>query len=159
MDALTLLPVIEDPREFRSAHEHDRALAVLEKLWGGQPEEAEPLAVELTACEPTIRHRALLADVRRDLGRIAWASSEYRELIDLARGTAREAVLWQHLGKVHFVGRDYPRAVEAFVVALDLRVRDDSSEDLVTSSRLALERAELLLPAARDAATSQGHVQ
>ncbi|WP_306366972.1 hypothetical protein [Nocardiopsis sp. CC223A] len=147
MNALTLLPVIEDVQEFRSAYGHDRALPVLEKLWDGRPEEAEPLALALATAEPTIRHRALLADVRRDLGRIAWAVVEYSELIDLSRGTAREAVLWQHLGKVHFVGRDYPQAARAFAVALDLRLRDNAAEELVASSRLALQRTELLLSA------------
>ena len=147
MDALTLLPVIEDTQKFRSAHEHDQALPILEKLWGGRPEEAESLALALATAEPTIRHRALLADVRRDLGRIAWAVAEYGELIDLSRGTAREAALWQHLGKVHFVGRDYPEAARAFAVALDLRHRVNAAEDLVASSRLALQRTKFLLSA------------
>ncbi|MFE6309332.1 hypothetical protein [Nocardiopsis sp. NPDC057823] len=147
MDALTLLPVIEDVQEFRDAHEHDRALPVLERLWGGRPEEAEPFALALAAAEPTIRHRALIADVRRDLGRIAWAVAEYGRLIDLSRGTAREAVLWQHLGKVHFVGQDYPQAARAFATALDLRLRDNTAEELVASSRLALQRTKLLLSA------------
>ncbi len=145
MDALTLLPVIEDVLEFRGAYEHDRALPILERLWSGRPEEAEPLALALVTTEPTVRHRALLADVRRDRGRIAWAVAEYGRLIDLSRGTAREAVLWQHLGKAHFVGQDYPKAAWAFAVALDLRLRDDAAEDLVVSSRLALRRARLLL--------------
>ncbi|MEU3019567.1 hypothetical protein ABZ635_19490 [Nocardiopsis sp. NPDC007018] len=147
MNALTLLPVIEDLSEFRAAHEHDRALPVLEMLWGGHPGKAEPLALALVTAEPTVRHRALLADVRRDLGRVDWAAAEYGELIDLCRGTAREAVLWQHLGKVHFVAGDHSRAARAFALALTLRVRGGAGRDLVASSRLALRRATQLIRA------------
>jgi tetratricopeptide (TPR) repeat protein len=96
--------------------------------------------------EPTLRHRALLADVRRDLGRTDWAVAEYTELIEQCRGTAREALMWQHLGKAHFVGQDYPEAAEAFEKALDLRLRDTAPEDLVASSRMALQRTRSLLP-------------
>ncbi len=145
MDARTLLPVIEDLEEFHTAHAEDRALSVLTELWSGRPEKAEPLALALARAEPTLRHRALLADVRRDLGRITWAVEEYDELIEQARGTAREAALWQHLGKAHFVGRDYPKAARAFETALDLRLRDTAAEELVASSRMALQRTRSLL--------------
>lgn len=146
MDALTLLPVIEDIEEFRAAHAQDRALPLLTELWSGRPEKAEPLALALVQAEPTLRHRALLADVRRDLGRIAWAVAEYTELLEQARGTAREAAVWQHLGKAHFVGGDYPEAARAFETALGLRLRDGAPEDLVASSRMALRRTRSLLP-------------
>lgn len=145
MDARTLLPVIEDLEEFRTAHAQDRALPVLTELWSGRPEEAEPLALALVRDEPTFRHRALLADVRRDLGRVARAVAEYGELIEECRGTAREALMWQHLGKAHFVGQDYPKAAQAFETALDLRLRDAAPEDLVASSRMALRRARTLV--------------
>ena len=147
MDALTLLPVIGDAAEFRRAHAGDRALPVLEALWGGRPEEAEPLALDLVAADPSPRHRALLADVRRDLGRVAWAVEEYGALIEQCRGTAREAVMWQHLGKAHFVGGDHPEAVRAFEAALRLRVGAGADEELVASSRMALWRARSLLRA------------
>lgn len=65
------------------------------------------------------------------------------------RGTAREAVLWQHLGKAYFVGGNLPEAVEAFSEALQLRVCAGEDPDLVASSRLAHQRAEPLLSDAR----------
>ncbi|USY19636.1 hypothetical protein NE857_31110 [Nocardiopsis exhalans] len=145
MDARTLLPVIEDLGEFQSAHADDRALPILTELWSGRPEKAEPLALALVKAEPTLRHRALLADVRRDLGRISWAVAEYAELIEQSRGTAREAFIWQHLGKAHFVGQDYPKAAQAFETALSLRLRDTAAEDLIASSRMALQRTRTLL--------------
>lgn len=145
MDALTLLPVIEDLEEFRRAHADDRALPVLEELWSGRPDTAEPLAMALVEDASTVRHRALLADVRRDLGRIAWAVDEYGRLLEECRGTAREAVLRQHLGKAHFVGGDLPRAVEEFSTALQLRVSAGAAPDLIASSRIARQRAESLL--------------
>lgn len=149
MDALTLLPVIEDPEEFRRAHADDRALRVLEELWSGRPAEAETFAVALVEEAPTVRHRALLADVRRDLGRIAWTVDEYEQLLDECRGTAREAALWQHLGKAHFVGGRLAEAVEAFSKALGIRVSDGADPDLIASSRMAHQRAESLLADAR----------
>ncbi|WP_017586803.1 tetratricopeptide repeat protein [Nocardiopsis ganjiahuensis] len=148
-DALTLLPVIEDLAEFRRANASDPALRVLEELWSGRPEEAEPLASALVEEAPTVRHRALLADVRRDLGRIAWAVGEYGQLLEDCRGTAREAVLWQHLGKAHFVGGDLREAAEAFSRALQLRVFEGADPALVASSRVAHQRAEALLDRAR----------
>lgn len=145
MDGLTLLPVIEDLEEFRRAHADDRALPVLEELWSGRPDMAEPLAVALVEDASTVRHRALLADVRRDLGRIAWAVDEYEQLLEQCRGTAREAVIWQHLGKVHFVGGNLPEAVEKFSMALQLRVCAGADLDLITSSRVAHQRAQSLV--------------
>lgn len=145
MDPLTLLPAIDDPAEFRRAHADDPALPVLEELWGGRPERAEPLARALVAASPTPRHRALLADVHRDLGRVAQAVAEYGELVEECRGTPREAVMLQHLGKAHLAAGDHPAAARAFAGALRLRTAAGAAPDLIASSRAALHRARALL--------------
>ncbi|MET9709469.1 tetratricopeptide repeat protein [Nocardiopsis alba] len=144
MDHLTLLPVIDDLTEFRRAHADDPALSVLEELWSGRPERAEPAALALVRSARTARHRALLADVRRDLGRVSQAVEEYRDLLREHEGTGREAALWQHLGKAYFVGGAYGEAADAFETALRLRLDSRADPDLVTSSRQALDRARSL---------------
>ncbi|MFL1381956.1 MULTISPECIES: hypothetical protein [unclassified Nocardiopsis] len=145
MDPLSLLPVIDDPAEFRRAHAADPALPLLEELWGGRPERAEPLAHALVAASPTARHRALLADVHRDLGRTARAVAAYEELVEECRGTPREAVMLQHLGKAHFAARDHAAAARAFAAALRLRTAAGADPALIASSRAALHRARALL--------------
>lgn len=145
IDTLTLLPVIENVEGFRGGLADDPALHLLEALWGGKLEKVEPLALNFVRTEPTLRHRALPADVRRDLGRTTWAVQEYEHLLDQCSGTAREAVMWRHLGKTHFVDGDYEAAVQAFSPAHRLRVRDSAAADLIVSSHAALRGAQSLL--------------
>ena len=69
-------------------------------------------------------------------------------MVDGHVGTAREAVLVQHLGKTHVAAGEYAAAVDCFERATGPRVAAGVERSLVESSRAALARArELARPA------------
>lgn len=140
IDPESLLPVIDDIEAFRGAHRDDDARDALEALWGGRPAEAEAL-LRAMAQPGSPRIRALIADAWRDQGRHDASIRAYLELVCEAAGMRHEATMHQHLGKAYFVAGRYAEALEAFTVALTLRVRDGAPPDLVASSRLAVDRA------------------
>jgi tetratricopeptide (TPR) repeat protein len=94
---------------------------------------------------PTPRHRALHADVARDLGRTAEAIATYESIVAETAGTPREAVMTQHLGKAHWAAGNVAEAEAAFERALFLRIDAGAAEDLVASSREARDRARRAL--------------
>lgn len=140
IDPRSLLPVIDDIEAFRRAHRDDEARDALEALWGGRPGEAEAL-LRAAAQPGSPRIRALIADAWRDQGRHDAAIRAYRELVQETAGTRLEATMRQHLGKTYFAAGRHAEALEAFTVALTLRVRDGADPDLIASSRLAVDRA------------------
>ena len=145
IDPATLRAVITDEAAFRARYADDPALDVLVALWDGDPDEAMARLQPLLDAAPTNwRWRALRADARRDLGDHVAAIADYRQLISEHAGTAREAVLVQHLGKACFAAEDYPEAAACFERALGLREAGDADSSLVESSRFALERANEL---------------
>jgi tetratricopeptide (TPR) repeat protein len=145
IDPDTLLPVIDDEAAFRAAQRDDPALELLVLLWSGRPEAALPLARDLVGLRPTPRHRALHADVARDLGRTAEAIATYESIVAETAGTPREAVMTQHLGKAHWAAGNVAEAEAAFERALFLRIDAGAAEDLVASSREARDRARRAL--------------
>ncbi|MCO1338775.1 hypothetical protein BJH93_07720 [Kocuria polaris] len=145
MDEKSLLPVIDDLGAFRREFRNDPVVDVLIYLWSGRPQLAEDLLNAMAPPASSFRLRALLADTWRDQGRYDEAIAAYRELVAAAAGTAREAVMRQHLGKAHFARGEYSRALECFEDALELRVREKADADLVASSQLAVRRATELL--------------
>lgn len=140
LDARSLRPVIDDVAAFRVAHADDDAVEALVALWTGRPAEAEVLLRALPGRD-TPRVRALLADAARDLGRHAEALTAYADLVRESAGTSWEAVMHQHHGKALLAAGRTAEAVRAFEQALTLRLAQGASEDLVASSRAALERA------------------
>jgi tetratricopeptide (TPR) repeat protein len=150
MDARSLLPTITDEALFRTTYADDPAVEVLVALWSGDPDSA------LARLEPLLREspdhwrwRALRADAGRDLGDHERAVAEYRRLVAEHAGTAREAVLVQHLGKAQFAAGEYASAVDCFERALALRLAAGAERPLVESSRAALARARELAPPTR----------
>ncbi|SJM50821.1 hypothetical protein CZ771_04410 [Actinomycetales bacterium JB111] len=144
-DSDTLLPVIDDEAAFRAAQGDDPTLELLVLLWSRRPGSALPIARDLVGSRPTPRHRALHADVLRDLGRTAEAIDIYDSLVAETAGTPREAVMTQHLGKAHWSAGNVSEALVAFERALTLRTEAGAPEDLVASSREARDRARRAL--------------
>jgi tetratricopeptide (TPR) repeat protein len=145
IDPVTLRAVITDEPAFRSDYADDPALEVLVALWAGDPGEALARLQPLIDAAPTNwRWRALRADAGRDLGDHLAAIADYRQLLSAHAGSAREAVLVQHLGKAYFAAEDYPSAATCFERALTLREAAGADPSLVESSRTALERAREL---------------
>lgn len=141
MDADTLLPFIHDLDAFRTEYQDDPAVEAIIALWSGDSVRAEALLAPLIEQTPTPRLRALRADTWRDQGRIGEAVAEYAELVAGAAGTPLRAVMLQHLGKVHFVARQFEQALACFEQALDLRTEANADPALIASSRASLERA------------------
>jgi tetratricopeptide (TPR) repeat protein len=142
IDPSTLRPVITDEHRFREHHSSDPALEVLVALWSGHPRVAlDALSPLLGTDADNWRWRALRADIHRDLGEHDRAIVEYEELLADHTGTAREAVLVQHLGKAHFAANHYDEAASCFERALQLRSTADADSSLVASSRIALDEA------------------
>lgn len=147
IDDESLLPVIDDEREFRSAHVGDPALEALIALWSGRPVDAERILLRLLANGGSARFQALLADAWRDQGHHDDAIEAYLTLVSDSAGSPREAVMRQHLGKAYFVAGRFEEARSEFSRALDLRLRAGADPDLIASSRLARDRAaELASP-------------
>lgn len=145
IDSTTLLPVIDDEPAFRKAHADDPACDALVALWTGHPFIAEQLIQQLISGANTLRFRALRADAWRDQGRHDEAIGAYQELVAEATGTALEATMRQHLGKVYFVAGETKRAHTEFLWALTMRQLGNAHTELVASSQLAVNRAAALL--------------
>lgn len=141
IDRQSLLPKITDVDVFRAAHADDDAIDILVALWTGQPRAAEVELRRRIAQSDSPRLRALLADAERDQGRTDEAIAAYQSLVRQSVGTSSEAVMNQHLGKAYFVARRYRQAASAFERALELRMQQRAADDLITSSRVAADRA------------------
>lgn len=140
IDRDTLLPAIHDLDAFRAAHQEDPAREALISLWTGHPVAAEAELRLLLERTDSPRLRALLADTWRDQGRTDAAVAAYESLLAQSAGTAREAVMQQHLGKTLFVAGRHREALAAFERALRLREEAGADDALVASSRAAVER-------------------
>lgn len=138
IDGETLLPRVVDVQELRRGLADDPLRDAVEALWDGRPDEAEVL---LRRHPPTVRVHALLADCRRDQGRAADAVDSYRVLLTECTGTAREPVMRQHLGKALFAAGRPAEAAEQFALALAQREAAGADEELLRSSRHALQVA------------------
>jgi tetratricopeptide (TPR) repeat protein len=140
IDRDTLLPAIHDLDAFRAAHREDPAHEALVALWTGDPAAAEAKLLGLLEGHDSPRLRGLLADAWRDQGRTEAAVAAYESLVAQSAGTAREAVMCQHLGKALFAAGRHPEALAALQRALRLREEAGADESLVESSRAAVER-------------------
>jgi len=146
IDRSTLRGVIHDRGQFDEwlASGGDPAALVIGALYDGQLDDAERLIGEaLVTADAGVRFRlrCLRADVARERGEYDAAAATYHALLDEHAGTAREAVLWQHLGKIHFVAGNYSASHDCFARSLDLRIDAGAPADQVASSTLALSRA------------------
>lgn len=132
-----LRPRITDLQQFRAGVADDPLGIVLESLWSGDAAQAlELLRVE----KQTIRVRALTADSLRDLGSMGHAQEIYDVLVSETCGTAYEATMRQHRGKVRLALADYAGAKADFQCSVQLRRDGDPS--LLASAQQALEVAE-----------------
>ena len=135
-----LRPRITDAEAFRTGMSDDPLVEVIAALWGGQPRHA----LDLLGIPSTPRTRALRADALTALGEMEAARAEYDALVKQALGTAREAVMRQHRGKVLLAAGDTEAAIADFSRALDLRKDADpmlraSSEQALRIARQRLE--------------------
>jgi Flp pilus assembly protein TadD len=125
---------------------------VLAALFQGDPPAARGALEPLLAESPDdVRLLALEADIWRDEGRFENAADRYRRLIWGCDRASLQATLTQHLGKVHFAAGQFAEAVECFRRALTLREELGAPDDLVGSSRRALDRALQCRGSARSA--------
>jgi predicted Zn-dependent protease len=142
MNGDTLLAEITDLDTFLAEHAADRCVHVLAALFRRDaPAARRALEPLLTESPDDARLLALEADIWRDEGRFDDAADRYRRLIWGCDRPSLQATLTQHLGKVHFAAGQFAEAVECFRRALTLREELGASDDLVESSRRALERA------------------
>lgn len=137
-----LRPLITDIDAFHEGFAGDSFVEPIELLWSGKP--AEALAVLDAMGIETPRARALRADCLRDLGEHSRALTQYDALVAECAGTALEATMLQHRGKVRLVAGDIHGAVSDFQKAVALRENGDPA--LLASSRQALEAARRVLP-------------
>jgi tetratricopeptide (TPR) repeat protein len=145
IDADTLLPVITDLDELSAGLAGDPCADVIVALWSGDPERAERIVDGLLADDPANpRLLALQADCWRDRGDHERARRQLERLVEAFAGSEREAVLVQHLGKTLFVAARYAEAAACFERALRLRQGSGDRDELIDSSRLALDRARTL---------------
>jgi Flp pilus assembly protein TadD len=148
----TLLAEITELETFVAAHAADRCVHVLAALFQGDPPAARGALEPLLAESPDdVRLLALEADIWRDEGRFENAADRYRRLIWGCDRASLQATLTQHLGKVHFAAGQFAEAVECFRRALTLREELGAPDDLVGSSRRALDRALQCRGSARSA--------
>lgn len=153
IDGETLRPRITDLATFRGGMVEDPLRDAVEHLWSGRPKQA---LEQLSACEESMRVRALIADCHRDLGNCAAARAIYDELVEQYSGTAAEAVMRQHRGKVHLTAGDPGRALADFKRAAELR--KDQSPALLASSQQAVAVArQTLAVAAHDTVDQHRH--
>ena len=142
MNGETLLAELTDLETFLAAHAGDRCVHVLAALFGGDiPAARRALEPLLSESPDDVRLLALEADVWRDEGRFDAAADRYRRLIWGCERPSLQATLTQHLGKVHFAAGQFAEAVECFRRSLALRLELGASDDLIESSRRALDRA------------------
>lgn len=141
-----LRPRITDAAAFRYGLRADPLVDVVEALWSGDAERALRMLEPVT----TARRRALRADCLCALGDIAAARDEYDDLVREAEGTAHEAVMRQHRGKVSMAAGEIGDAIDDFARALELRREGDSASDLVASSAHALRIARRRLEERRE---------
>ena len=154
IDVVTLKGIVHDDAAFDAwmSESTDPVAPIIGALFRGRLADAATLieaALRHATGRPDedrIRYRlcALSADLDRERGAFSSAEATYRDLLLREHGSAREAVLWQHLGKVHFAAGDYATARDCFARSLMLRTDAGGATpaDQVESSRLALARAE-----------------
>lgn len=137
IDGGTLLSRVTDAAAFREGLAQDPLVDALEALFSGDPATAREL---LSAAEPTVRVRALLADCARDLGDTARAVREYADLLAEQAGSPWEPVLRQHHGKALLADGQTERARETFETTYSVRLREGAAPDQVASSAQARDR-------------------
>ncbi|WP_127573637.1 hypothetical protein [Georgenia faecalis] len=133
-----LRPAITDLEAFRAGMRDDPLAGAVELLWSGRPAEADVL---LAQQDPSVRVRALRADCRRDRGDAAGAVHDYDALVRECTGTAWEAVMRQHRGKALLATGAAQAALVEFERALALRTAAGAGDDLLASSRQAVDVA------------------
>ncbi len=147
IDVQTLNGVIHDEAAFAvwAGQGVDPVLHVIGPLFRGDLDAAQAALDRLSvAADPKVQFRlhALGADILRDRGQFAEAVHRYELLLVQYAGTSREAVLRQHLGKVHFTAGNLWAARDDFAAALKLRRAQGADADLIESSVIALRRAD-----------------
>lgn len=147
IDARTLKGVIHDEAAFaRWAGEGaDPVLDVIGPLFRGDLDTSQTALDRLSIdAGPNVQFRlhALGADILRDRGQFAEAVTRYELILADHAGTGREAVLRQHLGKVHFAAGNLQAARDAFAAALEHHRAQGADSDLIESSLIALRRAD-----------------
>ncbi|WP_420367088.1 hypothetical protein [Curtobacterium sp. L1-20] len=134
-----LRPEITDVGAFRQEVQDDPLGAVLELLWTGRPDAA---LQQLRRAPQSARVRALTADCHRDLGDAARAVRIYDDLVDECLGTALEAVMRQHRGKVLLAAGEPHRAIADFAAAV--RLRQQAAPELLASAKQGHAYAQAL---------------
>ena len=150
VDSLTLVGVIHDDEAFEAWRRSgsDGYAAVIGPLFRGDPAAAQAAMDVLAASgdRSSLRFQAFQADICRDLGDDAGAVAIYEKLLTEYVGSRQEAVLLQHLGKVHFLAGRLDEARKCFIDAGRLRAADpDTPDDQLRSTAIALARVEQLL--------------
>lgn len=139
--------VVDEERcaEALSASDDPRDRAIVE-LARGHVNAAAEILMEARYEDPeSFQLKVLELDVLRAGNRNDRAVERAQQLLAEAKGTPREAVVLQFLGKIQFTRGKYSAAVKAFSRALDLRVAASADASLIYSSTVALGRARELL--------------
>jgi Flp pilus assembly protein TadD len=123
----------------------DRAIVELAR---GHVNSAAEIIVEARYQDPeSFQLKVLELDVMRAGNRNDRAVERAQQLLAETKGTPREAVVYQYLGKIQFSRGQYAAAESAFSKALDLRVAQAADASLIYSTTVALGRARELLGA------------
>ncbi|GAB4100136.1 tetratricopeptide repeat protein [Sinomonas halotolerans] len=124
----------------------DPADLALVELARGRVNHAAEIIVEARYEDPeSFALKVLELDVLRAGNRNDRAVERAQQLLVEVKGTPREAVVYQYLGKIQFSRRQYAAAESAFARALDLRVAQAADASLIYSSTVALGRVRELL--------------
>lgn len=144
VDPETLNAVVVDEERCHAALEaggslEDRAVVELAR---GHVNEAAELIVEARYRDPeSFQLKVLELDVLRLGNRNDRALERARQILAEVKGTPREAVVRQYLGKIQFSRGQFAAAEDAFTKALELRVAAAADASLIYSSTVALGRA------------------
>ncbi|WP_415855825.1 tetratricopeptide repeat protein [Sinomonas sp. G460-2] len=144
VDPETLNAVVVDEERCQAALEtsgslEDRAVVELAR---GNVNEAAELIVEARYRDPeSFQLKVLELDVLRLGNRNDRALERARQILAEVKGTPREAMVHQYLGKIQFSRGQFAAAEDAFTKALELRVAASADASLIYSSTVALGRA------------------
>ncbi|NUP75227.1 MAG: tetratricopeptide repeat protein [Sinomonas sp.] len=144
VDPETLNAVVIDEERCQAAIEASGSLAdrAVVELARGHVNKAAELIVEARYRDPeSFQLKVLELDVLRLGNRNDRALERARQILAEVKGTPREAMVQQYLGKIQFSRGKYAAAEDAFAKALELRVAAAADASLIYSSTVALGRA------------------